>query len=172
MTTPKHLRADNAPPRTGIIAIYATIAALTLLGLKPIFDSYFEAMYSTETSEKVSTQPATELEGIRAREDVLLLEKGVPMDRVRAQLARGRQAAPALIAPQPSSEVAPITGWSALPPFVHTAQPPTPPPPAVAPPPAPDVPPAAPVDVAPTTAPAEAPTAAPAVPSAAPPPTH
>lgn len=171
MTTPKHLRADNAPPRTGIIAMYATIAALTLLGLKPIFDSYFEAMYSIETREKVATQPATELEAIRAREDVLFLEKGVPMDRVRAQLARGRQAAPALIAPQPSSEVAPITGWSALPPFVHTAQPPAPPPPAVVPTPAPDVPPAAPLDVAPTAAPTPVPAPAPAAP-APPPPTH
>ncbi len=121
MTTPKHLRADGTPPRTGMIAMYAALAALCLIGLKPIFDSYFESMFSAEISAKVSTQPAVEYDAIRRREDALLLQTGVPMERVFAQLARGRQAGPTLIAPQASTDLAAIQGWNGLPAFVHTA---------------------------------------------------
>ena len=121
MTTPKHLRADGTPPRTGMIAMYAALAALCLIGLKPIFDSYFESMFSAEISAKVSNQPAVEYDAIRRREDALLLQTGVPMERVFAQLARGRQAGPTLIAPQASTDLAAIQGWNGLPAFVHTA---------------------------------------------------
>ena len=121
MSTPLHLRADNTQPRNRLIAFYTALVVVTLVLLKPLFDSYFESMFTNETSVKVLTQPAVELEAIHARERVLLEERGVPMDRVFAQLARGRQAAPALVAPQPSTAVDAIKGWSALPAFVHTA---------------------------------------------------
>jgi len=123
MTTPKELRADNTQPRNGMIALYTLASVAALIALKPLFDSYFDSMISTEVQEKVLSQPAVELEAIHERERVLLDETGVPMDRVRAQLARGRQAGPALIAPQPSTAVDAIKGWSSLPPFVHTANP-------------------------------------------------
>jgi hypothetical protein len=121
MTTPLHLRADDTQPRNRLIAFYTALVVFTLLLLKPLFDSYFESMYSAETSVKVLTQPAVELETIRARERVLLEERGVPLDRVFSQLARGRQASPAIIAPQPSTAVDAIKGWQFLPAFVHTA---------------------------------------------------
>jgi hypothetical protein len=121
MTTPLHLRADDTQPRNRLIAFYTALVVLVLLLLKPLFDSYFESMYSSETSVKVLTQPAVELEAIRERERVLLEERGVPLDRVFSQLARGRQASPAIIAPQPSTAVDAIKGWQGLPAFVHTA---------------------------------------------------
>jgi len=121
MTTPLHLRADDTQPRNRLIAFYTALVVLVLLLLKPLFDSYYESMYSSETSVKVLTQPAVELEAIRERERVLLEERGVPLDRVFSQLARGRQASPAIIAPQPSTAVDAIKGWQGLPAFVHTA---------------------------------------------------
>ncbi len=121
--TPKELRADNTQPRNGMIALYALAAVTALIALKPVFDSYFESMISTEVQSKVLSQPAVELDAIHERDRVLLDETGVPMDRVFGQLARGRQAGPALIAPQPSTAVDAIKGWSHLPPFVHTANP-------------------------------------------------
>jgi len=121
MTTPLHLRADDTQPRNRLIAFYTALVVLVLLLLKPLFDSYYESMYSSETSVKVLTQPAVELEAIHERERVLLEERGVPLDRVFSQLARGRQASPAIIAPQPSTAVDAIKGWQGLPAFVHTA---------------------------------------------------
>ena len=162
MTTPLHLRADDTQPRNRLIAFYTALVVLTLLLLKPLFDSYFESMYSSETSVKVLTQPAVELEAIRERERVLLEERGVPLDRVFSQLARGRQASPAIIAPQPSTAVDAIKGWQGLPAFVHTADRNAVDPAAAAAAAAP-----APVAVDPAAAPAD-PAAAPAAPSAVP----
>jgi hypothetical protein len=174
MTTPLHLRADDTQPRNRLIAFYTALVVLVLLLLKPLFDSYYESMYSSETSVKVLTQPAVELEAIRERERVLLEERGVPLDRVFSQLARGRQASPAIIAPQPSTAVDAIKGWQGLPAFVHTADRNAVDPAAVAaaaaapaPAPAPVDPAAVPADPAAPAVPAD-PSSAPVAPSAAP----
>lgn len=123
MTTPKNLRADNTPPRTGILALCILGAIIGFLCLKLVFGSYFDAVYSAELNAKVATQPAVELNAIREREGALLNERGVPIPSVITQLGRGRQAAPAIVAPQPSTDRGAITGWNSLPAFVHTAEP-------------------------------------------------
>jgi hypothetical protein len=121
MSTPQHLRADATPPRNGLIALYTAITVTGLLLLKPIFDSYFAAMFGGERERKIATAPTSQLDAHRARDRELLEVKGVPIDRAISQLARGRAAAPALVAPLPSEDTGALVGWQHLPDFVFTA---------------------------------------------------
>jgi hypothetical protein len=110
---------DNTPPRLKLIVTIAVITVVTLISLDFVFKSYYAMMSTQAQREKVApTHDKTEL---RKAEAAAFANAAVPMDQVIAQLAKG--ARPEAITPQPSEDLAPMTGWSKLPKPAPSPQP-------------------------------------------------
>ncbi|HWL89656.1 MAG TPA: hypothetical protein VNO21_27825 [Polyangiaceae bacterium] len=104
------MATDNSPPRIRLILTLAVGTVVTLFVLKFVFDSYFTEMMEREAKAKVA-QPV-ELWKLREEESKKLSGGPLPIDKAISELSsKGREASP-LIAPQPSSDEQPITGWS------------------------------------------------------------
>lgn len=110
---------DNTPPRLKLIVTIAVITVLTLISLDFVFKSYYAMMTSQAEAEKVS--PTKDRTALHAAEAAAFANAAVPIDQVMAQLAKG--ARPDAITPQPSDDIAPMTGWSKLPKPAPTALP-------------------------------------------------
>jgi hypothetical protein len=113
---------DNTPPRLKLIATIAIITVVTLIGIDFVLKSYYAMMTDDATREKLA--PTTEKDTLHKAEQAALTGATIPIDQAMAQVAKGTR--PEAITPQPSEDLAPMTGWSKLPkpaptPHPHTA---------------------------------------------------
>lgn len=108
---------DNTPPRLKLIVTIAIITIVTLIGVNFALDSYFAIMTDIAVREKMA--PTTERNEQEAAEKKALRDAPIPIDRAMAELGKGARAA--AIAPRPSDDVGPMTGWSQRPKPAPTA---------------------------------------------------
>ncbi len=102
---------DNTPPRLKLIATIAVITVVTLISLDFVFKSYYAMMAEEANSEKV---PKTiERDELHKTEQAAFANAAMPISEAMAQIAKGTR--PESITPQPSDDLAPMTGWSQLP---------------------------------------------------------
>jgi hypothetical protein len=100
---------DNTPPRLKLIATIAVITVITLVALNFVFTSYYAVM--SDEAQRSKLAPTTDLDNHKKAEaDALAAAK---IDQAMTDLAKGTRAA--VITPQPSDDLGPMTGWSKLP---------------------------------------------------------
>jgi outer membrane protein OmpA-like peptidoglycan-associated protein len=107
---------DRSEPRIALIVKVGITTVVSLVGLKFALDSYFVQVNEAVAAEK---QPAVyePLQKLHEGEQKNLQSSALPIGQAMQQLAQaGRSATgPADIAPQPSDDLGPVTGWSKLP---------------------------------------------------------
>ena len=103
---------DNTPPRLKLIATIAVIVVITLVGLDFVFKSYYAIHDRRGAAREARADDATRTSSARPRRQRSPARK-LPIDQAMAQLAKGTR--PELIAPKPSEDLGPMTGWSKLP---------------------------------------------------------
>lgn len=107
------MATDNSPPSIGTVAILAVVTVVSLVGLKFGFDSYFA--YMTDEAQKEKLAPTAELDKLRAEEQKNLGSSPVTITAAMADLAktgRSESAGSDLIAPKPSEDLGPLSGWT------------------------------------------------------------
>ncbi len=102
---------DNTPPRLKLITTIAVITVVTLISLDFVFKSYFAMMTDQAAREKLA--PTRDRDELQKAEQAAFANAAIPIDQAMAQLAKGTR--PELIAPQPSEDLSPMTGWTKLP---------------------------------------------------------
>lgn len=105
---------DKSEPKVGLIARVGVIAVITLVGVKFALESYFVQVNEAVAAEKMPEhyEPLVKL---REAEQKNLTGSPTPITVAMAQVVqngRAAQGGPADIAPQPSEDVGPLTGWS------------------------------------------------------------
>lgn len=113
---------DNTPPRLKLIATIAVITVITLIGIDFALKSYFAIM--TDQAQREKLAPTTGKDELHKAEALALTGGSMPIQKAMAVVAKGER--PALIAPQPSDDLGPMTGWSKMPkpaPTPHRAPP-------------------------------------------------
>jgi outer membrane protein OmpA-like peptidoglycan-associated protein len=108
---------DRSEPRVALIAKIGVIALVSLVGIKFALDSYWVQMNEAVVAEKM---PAVyePLKKLHDAEEKNLNQSATPITVAMQQLSQGGRVAsggPADIAPQPSDDLGPITGWSKMP---------------------------------------------------------
>ncbi|MBX3258584.1 MAG: hypothetical protein KF782_02625 [Labilithrix sp.] len=102
---------DNTPPRLKLIVTIAVITVITLIGIDFVLKSYYAMM--TDEAQREKLAPTTARDEQHKAEALALTSGAMPLDKAIAELGKGDR--PALIAPQPSDDLGPMTGWSKLP---------------------------------------------------------
>jgi hypothetical protein len=110
---------DNTPPRLKLIATIAIITVVTLIGIDFVLKSYYAMMTDEASREKLA--PTSERDTARKAEQAALTGATLPIDQAMGQIAKGTR--PEAITPQPSEDLAAMTGWSKLPKPAPTPQP-------------------------------------------------
>lgn len=102
---------DKTEPRVALIFKVGTVVVLCLLGVRFGLDSYFVSVNESVAAEML---PATHepLVQLREAEQKHLTQTGMPISAAMTELAKAR---PAELAPQPSEDLGPMTGWSKAP---------------------------------------------------------
>jgi hypothetical protein len=100
---------DNTPPRLKLIVTIAAITVVTLVSIDFALRSYYNHM--TEIAQKEKLAPPKELAAHHAQEEAAL--KAVSIEQAMSQIAKGSRAE--IIAPKPSDDITPMTGWSKMP---------------------------------------------------------
>jgi len=104
------MATDQSPTRNRLILTIAIGTLFTLVGLKFVFDSYFTDMMESEALAKIATPD--EVRQLREDEHKKLTGSPLPIERAMRELAqKGRDGSP-LIAPQQSTDDAPLVGWA------------------------------------------------------------
>lgn len=122
--TPIHLRADNTPPRNGVIFLYAVATIVALFGLEIMFRAYFLA--ETDQAKEHALVKSADLAKLRAHEEKMLSAKevstggirlptGSALERAKEQLGQMPRESMPMIAPNPSKDMDPIKGWMLAP---------------------------------------------------------
>ena len=117
---------DNTPPRLKLIVTIAVITVITLIGIDFVLKSYYAMM--TDQAQREKLAPTTDKDELHKAETVALTSGSMPIQKAMAAVAKGER--PALITPQQSDDLGPMTGWSKLPkpaPTPHPVQAPAPP---------------------------------------------
>jgi hypothetical protein len=102
---------DNTPPRLKLIITIAAITVITLVSLDFVFRSYYGFM--TDEAQRTKLAPPRDLAAHHAQEEVALKSASMPLEQAAAQLVKGSRSD--IIAPKPSDDMGPLTGWSKLP---------------------------------------------------------
>lgn len=103
---------DTTPERTNIIILVTVLSVVTLAGLYPVFNSYFDFMVRAENQEKILGVPNDARNANDARQRAYLHESRVPIEKAITDLGRrGRRVSPD-IAPRQNDQVAAVEGWS------------------------------------------------------------
>ncbi len=147
--------ADKTDTNNRLIFGVTALTLATMLALKFVLSSYFNQMVDEEQGRKSLRRPASEIARLRESEGQRLTGGRLPIDRAMENLAREGRMGSALVAPVPSTDMAPMTGWIAAPSEHRSETPvalPTPTPPPSAP--QTNPPPSAPPTTPPGTAPA------------------
>lgn len=107
------MATDQSPPRLRLIIAIAVGTVVTLVSLKFVFTSYFtDIMEEAAASKLVSPDEVMALHASEAAK--LNNSPAVPIDQAMQQLAAQGRMGSTLITPQPSDDVAPLTGWAHL----------------------------------------------------------
>jgi hypothetical protein len=107
------MATDQSPPRLRLIIIIAIGTVVTLTSLKFVFESYFtDIMEDAAASKLVTPDEVNALHATEAKK--LTTAPAIPIDQAMAQLASQGRLASTVITPQPSDDIAPITGWAHL----------------------------------------------------------
>ncbi len=110
--------ADKTPPRNGLILLFTSLAVMTLLGLEPIFRSYFQS--SIRSAQQELVMEPEELLALRAK-DRRLLEENPPLEQTLHKLQHTSSRGEAIwaarrmsdaISPQPSEDMDALRGWT------------------------------------------------------------
>ena len=107
------MATDKSEPKTGLIAGLSLFVVLSLVGVREGLKSYFISMHEAEVYVKVTGRPAQSLSRLHETEARRLQSGSVTIDQAMAQLASGPR--PAGVEPRPSTDLAPLQGWSARP---------------------------------------------------------
>jgi len=102
---------DNTPPRLKLIVTIAVITVITLIGIDFVLKSYYAMM--TDQAQREKLAPTTDKDELHKAETVALTSGSMPIQKAMAAVAKGER--PALITPQQSDDLGPMTGWSKLP---------------------------------------------------------
>jgi hypothetical protein len=107
------MATDQSPPRLRLIITIAFVTVVTLVSLKFVFESYFtDIMEEAAASKFVGPDEVNALHATEAAK--LTNGPAIPIDQAMAQLsAQGRLGSP-MITPQPSDDLAALTGWAHL----------------------------------------------------------
>ncbi len=103
---------DDTPPASKVILAVAVLSAVTLLGLIPVFHSYFFYMTEQQLDMQVrdSSRYAGELEAHRAEQAT----KMAGVERAMTALGRGARMRATPITPQASEDLGAIEGWTRM----------------------------------------------------------
>lgn len=107
------MATDNSPPALKIIVTAAVVTVVSLIGLKYGFDSYFAFMTDEAAKEKIA--PTEQLDKLKAEEQKNLTSSPVPITAAMTDLAKSGRSdttGPDLVAPKPSEDLGPLTGWT------------------------------------------------------------
>jgi hypothetical protein len=102
---------DNTPPRLKLIATIAVITVITLIGIDFVTKSYYAMM--TDEAQREKLAPTRDKEEQHKAELAAFTNAALPLDKALAEIGKGDR--PALITPQQSEDLGPMTGWSKLP---------------------------------------------------------
>lgn len=114
------MATDNTPPRLKLIVTIAVITVISLIAIDFGTRSYFAMM--TDEAQREKLAPTREKDELHKAEQAALANAVIPIEKAMAEIGKGER--PALIAPQQSEDLGPMTGWSKLPKPVPTPQPP------------------------------------------------
>ncbi len=107
------MATDQSPPRLRLIITIALGTVVTLTSLKFVFESYFtDIMEEAAASKLVTPDEVNALHATEAKK--LTTAPAIPIDQAMSQLASQGRLASTVITPQPSDDVAPLTGWAHL----------------------------------------------------------
>ena len=110
---------DNTPPRLQLIITIAAITVISLVGIDFVLRSYYG--YMTDDAQRGKLARPVQLEDHHKAEKAALASAAMPLDQAVAQFAKGTRSE--LIAPKPSDDMGPMTGWSKLPKPAPTPEP-------------------------------------------------
>lgn len=113
------MATDNTPPRLKLIVTIAVITVITLIGIDFVLKSYYAMMTDEATREKLA--PTRDRDEQHKAEQAALTNAAIPVEKAMADIGKGER--PAVIAPQQSDDLGPMTGWSKLPKPAPTAHP-------------------------------------------------
>jgi hypothetical protein len=120
------MATDNTPPRLKLIVTIAVITVITLIGINFVTESYYAMMTDQAQREKIA--PTHDREEQHKAEMAAFTSAALPIEKAIAEVGKGDR--PALITPQQSDDLGPMTGWSKLPKPAPTPHPHVEPPPA------------------------------------------
>jgi hypothetical protein len=107
------MATDQSPPRLGLIIAIGLGTVVTLVSLKFVFISYFTTVMEEAQSSKLVAPD--EVNALHASEAAKLTNgPAVPIDQAMTQLSAQGRLGSTLITPQPSDDVAALTGWAHL----------------------------------------------------------
>jgi hypothetical protein len=107
------MATDQSPPRLRLIISIAVGTVVVLVSLKFVFTSYFtDIMEEAAASKLVHPDEVNALHVTEAAK--LNNPPAIPIDQAMTQLASQGRLGSTLITPQPSEDIAPLTGWAHL----------------------------------------------------------
>ena len=110
------MATDKTEPRVGLIFQIGGFSIVLLLAVHAALTSYFNFALQGEELRKFGEVKPVALLNLRAAEKDRLNAGAMPIDKAMEQVAHeGRKNAEPAIAPQPSKDVGPLSGWSKLP---------------------------------------------------------
>jgi hypothetical protein len=104
---------DKSEPRIGLIVGIGLLSVSGLLGLRTGLQAYFLRITEREQQIKVFGQPPLQLRRLREAEQRQMSGGPIPIEQAIAQIASGVR--PAAVVPAPSTDWAPLQGWTQLP---------------------------------------------------------
>ncbi|HEX7667431.1 MAG TPA: hypothetical protein VF407_23025 [Polyangiaceae bacterium] len=107
------MATDQSPPRIKLIVSVGIGTVVTLILLKPIFDSYyFDTMESIAQAKMVAPEEVVALHAEEAKK--LTTSPAIPIDQAMADLAQKGRLSAAGITPTQSNDTGAVTGWQHL----------------------------------------------------------
>lgn len=117
------MATEKTEPRTALISGIAVGTIAIILVLRFFLISYFNQMIDEETFRKSGGRTPQQLVTQRAHERELLENGAVPIAQAMHLVSEGGR--PATITPTPSTDFAPLQGWTQRPTGWHPPAPPT-----------------------------------------------
>ncbi len=113
------MATDNTPPRLKLIVTIAVITVITLVAINFVTESYYAMMSDEAQREKIA--PTRDRDEQRKAEALAFTNAALPIEKAIGEIGKGDR--PALISPQQSDDMGPMTGWSKLPKAAPVPQP-------------------------------------------------
>ncbi len=101
---------DKTEPPTKLISGLAVASIVILVIARNGLTSYWNIMHDDEMNLKVNQRPAAQLIRLREEASQRLSGGAMPIDQAMSTIANGQR--PAAISPRPSTDMAPLNGWT------------------------------------------------------------